>query len=172
MGTGSPSQETDSPSFQVSRAERSCWRSSALSSSCGCCGAAVGPRAARPSVMRSSTRSSPPYPTSWSQQCASVSCNPPGCWETPQLPACHPPTPGGYGVRDGARHSSPGREDMAQKGAGARISNFETKRRKSSHFPSTIHLPGTPQALGLQCRPKEWGRCLGKPARMYTIQPH
>uniref|UniRef100_A0A663FKA5 SH2 domain containing 3C n=1 Tax=Aquila chrysaetos chrysaetos TaxID=223781 RepID=A0A663FKA5_AQUCH len=167
-----PSQETDSRSLQVSRAERSCWRSSALSSSCGCCGAAVGPRAARPSATRSSTRSSPPCPTSWSQQCASVSCNPPGCWDTPQLPACHPPTPGGCRVRDGARHSAPGREDMAQKGAGARISNFETKRRKSSHFPSTIHLPGTRQARGLQCRPEEWGRCLGRPAPVSTIQPH
>ncbi|XP_049688704.1 SH2 domain-containing protein 3C isoform X1 [Accipiter gentilis] len=75
---------------EVSRAERSCWRSSALSSSCGCCGAAVGPRAARLSATRSSTRSSLPYPTSWSQQCASVSCNPPGCWETP---SSQPATP-------------------------------------------------------------------------------
>lgn len=78
-GAGSPSRlhGTDSPSLQVSRAERSCWRSSARSFSCGCSGAAVGLRAARPSATRSSTRSLQPCPTSWSQQCASASCNPP-----------------------------------------------------------------------------------------------
>lgn len=78
-GAGSPSclHGTDSPSLQVSRAERSCWRSSAPSFSCGCSGAAVGLRAARPSATRSSTRSLQPCPTSWSQQCASASCNPP-----------------------------------------------------------------------------------------------
>lgn len=59
---------------------------------------------------------------------------------------------------------------MAQKGTEAQVSNFETKRRKSSHLKSTTHLFRT-QARGPHCYPEGCGECLGRPAPASTTQP-
>lgn len=60
---------------------------------------------------------------------------------------------------------------MAQKGTEAQVGSFETKRRKSSHLKSTIHLFRTQQARGPHCCSEEWGQCLGRPALLRPMVP-
>ena len=146
-----PSRGTESPSLQVSRAERSCWRSSAPSSSCGCSGAAAGPRAARPSATRSSTRSSPRCPTSWSRRCASASCNPPQGGHGRPPPSSQPAPPAAVGQRMGQVPSTRRRRDGPERRRGT---DQRLKQRGGKAAPS--HPPSTSSGHG---RPGGPHRC-------------